>query len=91
MDNGLKFAAFSLRGLCHRLGIRGVCIEPGKPWQNEFAKSFHARLRDEFMNGKMFVSVLDAQVRLADGRRYWNEEPLHSSLGYKVPKKFAAA
>lgn len=91
MDNGPEFVALSLRGLCHRLGISSVYIEPGKPWQNGYAESFHARLRDEFMDGEVFLSVLDAQVRLAGWRRYWNEERLHSSLGYKVPAEFAAS
>ena len=90
MDNGPEFVALALRGLCHRLGINGMYIEPGKPWQNGYAESFHARLRDEFMDGEVFVSVLDAQVRLAGWRRYWNTERLHSSLGYQVPEEFAA-
>lgn len=91
MDNGPEFVALALRGLCHRSGISSVYIEPGKPWQNGFAESFHARLRDEFMDGEAFLSVWDAQVRLEGWRRYWNEERLHSSLGYTAPAEFAAA
>lgn len=91
MDNGPEFVALVLRGLCHHHSIHGSYIEPGKPWQNGFAESFHARLRDEFMDGEVFLSVLDAQVRLAGWRRYWNEQRLHSSLGYQVPAEFAAA
>jgi putative transposase len=34
MDNGPEFVALALKGLCHRLGICGAYIEPGKPWQN---------------------------------------------------------
>lgn len=58
--------------------------------QNGFAESFHARLRDEFLNEEVFLSVVDAQVRLGVWRRYWNEERLHSSLGYRTPAEFAA-
>jgi putative transposase len=90
MDNGPEFVALAVRGLCHRYGINAAYIEPGKPWQNGYAESFHARLRDEFMNGEVFVSVLEAQVRLGMWRRYWNEERLHSSLGYQPPREFAA-
>lgn len=89
MDNGPEFVALALRGLCHRYGINAAYIQPGKPWQNGFAESFHARLRDEFLNGEVFLSVLDAQVRLRIWRRYWNEERLHSSLGYQTPSEFA--
>ena len=58
--------------------------------QNGFAESFHARLRDEFLDGEAFVSVLEAQVRLGLWRRYYNDERLHSSLEYQMPKEFAA-
>jgi transposase InsO family protein len=90
MDNGPEFVALALRGLCHRRGIDPAYIEPGKPWQNGFAESFHARLRDEFLDGEVFWSVLEAQVRLGLWRRYWNQERLHSSLGYVTPAEFAA-
>jgi len=90
MDNGPEFVALSLRGLCHRRGVSTAFIAPGKPWQNGFAESFHARLRDEFLDGEAFLSVLEAQVRLGLWRRYYNEERLHSSLEYQTPKEFAA-
>jgi transposase InsO family protein len=90
MDNGSEFVALALRGLCHRRGIDPAYIEPGKPWQNGLAESFHARLRDEFLDGEVFLSVLEAQVRLGLWRRYWNQERLHSSLEYQTPSEFAA-
>lgn len=89
MDNGPEFVALALRGWCHRQGINGAYITPGKPWENGYAESFHARLRDEFLDGEVFVSLLDARVRLGSFRRYWNEERLHSSLGYLTPTEFA--
>jgi transposase InsO family protein len=88
--NGPEFVALALRGLCHRRRIEPAYITPGKPWQNGFAESFHARLRDEFLDGEAFLSVLDAQVRLGLWRRYYNEERLHSSLAYRTPSEFAA-
>jgi transposase InsO family protein len=90
MDNGPEFVALTLRGLCHRRGIDPAYIEPRKPWQNGFAESFVARLRDEFLDGEVFLSVLEARVRLSVWRKYWNEERLHSRLGYQTPAEFAA-
>ncbi len=89
MDNGPEFIALALRGLCYRSGINACYIEPGKPWQNGFAESFHARLRDELLDGEVFFSVTDAQVRLSRWRRDWNEERMHSSLAYVTPHQFA--
>jgi transposase InsO family protein len=90
MDNGPELVALTLRGLCRRYGIDGCYIEPGKPWQNGFAESFHARLRDEYLEGEVFLSAWEAQVRLDAWRRDWNEARLHSSLGYLTPCEFAA-
>jgi putative transposase len=90
MDNGPEFIALALKGLCHRHGIRAAYIAPGKPWQNGFAESFVSRLRDEYLDGEAFLSVLDAQVRLGLWRRYYNEERLHSRIGYQTPRAFAA-
>jgi len=89
LDNGPEFIALALRGLCHRHGIELGFIAPGKPWQNGFAESFHARLRDEFLDGEVFLSVREAQVRLEVWRRDWNQQRLHSSLGYVTPDEFA--
>ena len=89
MDNGPEFIALALRGLCHRRDINPSYIEPGKPWQNGFAESFHARLRDEYLDGEVFASVREAQVRLDCWRHDWNEARLHSSLEYLTPNEFA--
>jgi len=94
MDNGPEFIALALRGLCFRSGINTCYIEPGKPWHRvpcgwRFAESFHARLRDELLDGEVFFSVTDAQVRLSRWRRDWNEERMHSSLAYVTPHQFA--
>jgi transposase InsO family protein len=90
MDNGPEFIALALKGLCHQNGICTAYIAPGKPWQNGFAESFVSRLRDEFLDGEVLLSVLDAQVRLGQWRRYYNEERLHSRIGYQTPRAFAA-
>jgi transposase InsO family protein len=90
-DNGPEFVALALKGLCHRHGINAAYIEPGKPWQNGFAESFVSRLRDEFLDGEALLSVLDAKTRLGIWRRYYNEERLHSRIGYQTPRQFAAS
>lgn len=77
--------------MCYRKGIEAAHIEPGKPWQNGFAESFHSRLRDEFLDGEVFSSssVREAQVRLDSWRHDYHEGRLHSSLGYVTPNEFA--
>lgn len=91
MDNGPEFVALALRGFCNRVGINPAYIDPGKPWQNGYAEGLNSRLRDEFLDGEVFNGVRDAQVHLSAYRRYFNEERLHSSLGYRTPAEYAAS
>ena len=91
MDNGPEFIALALRGLCHRCGINAGYIDPGKPWQNGYAESFHSRLRDEYLDGEVFWGVRDARVGLSSYRRYFNTERLHSSLRYQTPTEYVTS
>lgn len=88
-DNGPEFIALALRGFLHRSGVKTAYIEPGSPWQNGFAESFHSRFRDEFLNGEVFLSLREAQIRVETWRHWYNAERPHSSLGYKTPNEFA--
>jgi len=53
-------------------------------------RDFHSRLRNEFLSGEVFGSIFEAQMRMGIWRRDYNEERLHSSLGYVTPREFAA-
>jgi transposase InsO family protein len=90
-DNGPEFVALALRGFLFRSGIQTAYIDKGSPWQNGFAESFHSRFRDEFLNGEVFLSVKDAQVRVEQWRNWYNTERPHSSLGYQTPNEFSDA
>jgi putative transposase len=90
-DNGPEFFARVLQGCLQRAGVQTAYIEKGKPWQNGYAESFHSRFRDEFLNGELFLSVVDAQVRAGVWRRWYNEERPHSSLEYQTPQEFATS
>lgn len=89
MDNGPEFIALALRGFCHRAGISTEYIEPGKPWQNGFAESFHGKLRDEFLSQEVFVSVAEAKVKTEMWRKWYNQERPHSGLRYQAPDEVA--
>ena len=84
-DNGSEFIA---RDICVWLAVQHVSthfIDPGKPWQNGFAESFHSRLRDEFLNTEVFYSPQHAQVLLDGWKAFYNALRPHSSLGYLTP------
>jgi putative transposase len=88
-DNGPEFIAQGLRKALSALGIGTLYIEPGAPWENGYAESFHARLRDELFNVESFTSLLEAQVITRDWQRHYNTRRPHSALGYQTPAAFA--
>lgn len=88
-DNGPEFLAFELTEWLADLGAKTLYVDPGKPWQNGFGESFHSRLRDECLNMEEFYSLPHAKAVLEAWRREYNEEHLHSSLGYLTPAEFA--
>jgi len=90
-DNGPEFIAFELTEWLADLGADTYHIDPGKPRQNGFGESFHARLRDECLSCEEFWSVEHARVVLEGWRGEYNTEHLHSSLAYTTPAEFAAA
>ncbi len=90
-DNGPEFIAQALRTALGQLGIGTLYIEPGSPWENGYAESFHARLRDELFNVELFTSLLEAQVVTRDWQTHYNTRRPHSALGYQSPAAFAAS
>ena len=87
--NGPEFIAADVQAWLRENGSTPYYINPGCPWQNGFQESFNGKLRDEFLDREVFVSVQDAQVRLEVQRRWYNEERPHSSLGYLSLAQFA--
>jgi putative transposase len=76
---------------CRFNGTGCLFIDPGSPWQNPWVESFNGRLRDEFLNGHQFSSLLEAKVLLEDWRVEYNCERPHSALGMLTPAEFAEA
>ena len=72
------------------MGVELLYIEPGSPWQNGVIESLNGRVRDEYLNGELFLDVTDAQVILDHARADYNANRRHSSLGYLTPAEFGA-
>jgi transposase InsO family protein len=90
-DNGPEFIAEAVRSWLGRSGSGTLYIEPGSPWQNGYAESFNARLRDELLNVEMFETVAEARALATQWRLEYNHRRPHSSLGYRTPAAFAAS
>jgi putative transposase len=90
-DNGPEFIAAAVADWCRFNDVATVFIDPGSPWQNAWIESFNGRLRDEFLNGWQFDSLLEAQVLIEDWRIDYNEHRPHSAHGELTPSEFAKA
>ena len=89
-DNGPEFVAKAIRRWLGLVDVEALYIEPGSPWENGFAESFHSRLRDEFLALEIFESLSAAKRLTRQWREDYNHHRPHSSLGYVPPVEFAA-
>ena len=89
-DNGPELTAHALRDWCSSASVTTSYIEPGAPWQNPFAESFNARVRDELLNQEEFSCLTEAQILTEDWRQTYNRDHPHSALGMQSPATFAA-
>jgi transposase InsO family protein len=89
-DNGPEFTADAIRRWLAQLEVTTLYIEPGAPWENGFAESFHSRLRDEFLALEQFESLAAARKLTQAWKEDYNHYRPHSSLGYVTPAEFAA-
>jgi putative transposase len=89
-DNGPEFIAQAIQRWTEQLTIETLYIEPGSPWENGYAESFHSKLRDEFLALEMFENLAAARKLTAAWKEDYNHHRPHSSLGYLTPVEFAA-
>jgi transposase InsO family protein len=89
-DNGPEFIATTIRQYLEKAKVTTLYIEPGSPWENGYAESFHGRLRDELLNLEVFANLAEAKTLAAHWKHQYNHVRPHSSLGYATPAAFAA-
>jgi transposase InsO family protein len=85
MDNGPEFIALALQEWCVGSGTGTEYIPPGAPWENPFVESFNSRIRDEFLNFELFMSVCEARMLAERYRMEYNTYRPHSSLQGRTP------
>lgn len=88
-DNGPEFIADAIREWLGRLSVQTLYVEPGSPWENGYAESFHSRVRDELFRVEEFSNVSHARARCHAWREDYNDYRPHSSLGGLPPSEFA--
>jgi transposase InsO family protein len=84
-DQGSEFIADAVKVWISGVGSATAYIERGSPWENGYAESFNARLRDELLNGEVFNSLAEARILIEAWRKHYNAIRPHSALGYRPP------
>jgi putative transposase len=89
-DNGPEFIARAVQKWLAARKVGPLYIAPGSPWENGYSESFNSRMKAEFADREIFGSLVEAKVLGAEYHRYWNQERLHSGIGYQTPAEFVA-
>ena len=89
-DNGPEFVAKEVQRWLGRAQVRTLYIKKASPWENGYVESFNGKLRDELLNGELFLSLAEARYVLDEWRLDYNHRRHHSSLNWQTPAAYAA-
>ena len=90
-DNRPEFASKAVRKWLKSQQVGTLFIEPGAPWENGYVESFNGKLRDECLNGELFLSLTEARYVVDRWRMDYNHHRPHSRLNWMTPAAFAGA
>ena len=89
-DRGIEYAAFDLGETLSRLGFLQSMNRPRRMNDNAHMESFFHSLKTEWLYGMTFHTDSGLRAALFDYVRFYNQQRLHSSLGYLPPVVFEA-
>lgn len=90
-DNGTEFTSLAILKWSEDRSVGWHYIQPGKPMQNGAVESFNGKVRDEFLNQHLFISLKEAKDLAESWRQDYNEKRPHSSLNGLTPIEFKRA
>jgi putative transposase len=85
-DNGPQFIAKDFKEFIRLAGMTHVRTSPYYPQSNGKLERWHKTIKHECIRPKVPLSLEEARVQVVDYIAYYNDERLHSSLGYVAPK-----
>lgn len=84
-DNGPQFIAKDFKEYIRLTGMSHVRTSPFYPQSNGKLERYHKTIKTECIRPKVALSLEDARNQLADYIRFYNDERLHSAIGYIAP------
>jgi len=88
-DNGPEFYSKAVKDVMDEFGVKPLFVKPASPWENGYVESFNARMRDELLDGEIFLTLVEMKYVVDRWRMDYNHYRPHSSLAYMTPAEFA--
>lgn len=88
-DQGVQYANTAYVNRLHEVGARVSMAATGNPYQNAVAESFMKTLKTEEVSLNEYQTLEEARANIEHFlREVYNEQRLHSALGYRPPNEF---
>ena len=87
-DNGSEFYSSAVQDVLDEFGVKPLFVKPASPWENGYVESFNARMRDELLDGEIFLTLAEMKYVVDRWRMDYNHYRPHSSLSYMTPAAF---
>lgn len=89
IDNGSQYTSRDFRSSMAALQITIEYIYVNTPEQNGHIESFHKTLKKEYIWPREFSNMKEAEGALQEAFDDYNNDRVHSALGYATPSEFA--
>lgn len=90
-DNGTQYTSRKFRESMKTLNIQHEFIWHHTPQQNGHIESFHRTLKKEYLWPHEFANYQAAEQALSKAFVDYNNNRIHSALGYRTPNEFAVS
>lgn len=87
-DQGIEYAANDFKALVEKSGLTRSMSRKATPIDNAAMESYFHTFKAEAIHGQVFKNQEEAVKRSQQYIRFYNQERLHSSLGYTSPQKY---
>ena len=86
-DNGRQFVSRDFKKLISELELRETATGVCHPQSNGKLERFHRTLKENHIRQTPYYSLEDARAKIGAWINYYNNERLHSAIGYLTPSE----